>query len=123
MGLGGLAASTAITIRAAVPDDAEAVARVINGVIAEGELTVFDRAFSTDEERQFLSSLGDRDVVHVAVVDGQVVGVQSVGRFSTISDALRHVATMGTWIAASHRGQEPRILSYRNRETAGSSAW
>ena len=93
------------TIRAATPRDAPDVARVLNGVIAEGRHTIFDRAFSVAEERAFLSGLGARDVVHIAIVDGEVVGVQSVSRFSTMSDALGHVATMGTWIGARHRGQ------------------
>ena len=93
------------TIRPATPDDAEAVARVLNGVIAEGHYTVFDREFSIDEERAFLSALGAREVVHVAVVDDAIAGVQSVSRFSTMSDALGHVATMGTWITSSYRGR------------------
>lgn len=93
------------TIRRATAADAADVARVLNSVIAEGRHTVFDRAFSVDEERAFLSALGARDVVHLAIVDDAVVGVQSVSPFSTMSDALGHVATMGTWIEARHRGQ------------------
>lgn len=93
------------TIRRATAADAPDVARVLNSVIAEGQHTIFDRAFSVAEERAFLSGLGARDVVHLALVDGDVVGVQSVSRFSTMSDALSHVATMGTWIDARHRGK------------------
>ena len=77
---------------------------MLNGVIAEGGYTIFERPFSVEQERAFLSALGPRDVVHVAIVEGEVVGVQSVSRFSMMSDALSHVATMGTWIDASHRG-------------------
>ncbi len=94
-----------VTIRRAAPEDAEAVAGVINGVIAEGQYTVFDRPFSTREEWLFLSGLSDREVVHAAFVEGELVGVQSLGRFSVVSDALRHVATMGTWISSAYRGK------------------
>jgi L-amino acid N-acyltransferase YncA len=93
-----------LTIRPATPDDAEGVARVLNGVIAEGGYTIFDRPLSIDQERAFLSTLDHRDVVHVAIIEGDTVGVQSVGLFSTLSTSLSHVATMGTWIAPAHRG-------------------
>lgn len=93
-----------ISVRRATPNDAVAVARVLNGVIREGHYTIFDREFSDDEERAFLAALGEREVVHVALVEDEIVGVQAVSRFSTMSDALGHVATMGTWVSPSYRG-------------------
>lgn len=92
-------------IRRATVGDAESVAAVLNGVIAEGDLTVFDQPFSAEEERIFISSLGARSVLHVAEVDGTCVGVQSVDLFSPWIAALSHVATMGTWVAPKARGR------------------
>ena len=91
-------------IRRATVEDADSVSAVLNGVIAEGNLTVFDRPFSADEERTFISSLGLRSVLHVADVDGTIVGVQSVDRFSPLISSLSHVATMGTWVKPEGRG-------------------
>ncbi len=45
-------------VRKANVDDAERVAAVLNAVIAEGKFTLFDRPFSTEDERNFISSLG-----------------------------------------------------------------
>ena len=47
-----------IVIRKATVNDAPQVADVMNSVIAEGKYTIFDRPFSEEEERKFISSLG-----------------------------------------------------------------
>lgn len=105
-----------LIIRAATPADAPQVAAVMNAIIAEGHfdspdslsaghLTLFDRPFSDDEERAFISSLGPRSVLHVADVAGEIVGVQSVDSYSGLAASLRHVATMGTWLRADMRGR------------------
>jgi RimJ/RimL family protein N-acetyltransferase len=91
-------------IRTATANDAEQVATVINGVIAEGLFTLFDRPFSTEQERAFLSSLGPRSAVFVAQVGGEIAGVQSVDLFSTLASSTSHVATMGTWLRGDVRG-------------------
>ncbi|HEX5217592.1 MAG TPA: GNAT family N-acetyltransferase [Vicinamibacterales bacterium] len=93
------------TIRAARPDDAAQVAALMNAVIAEGGLTLFDRPFSVDDERRFLESLGPRSVLHVAEVDGTIAGVQSLDLYSNVAVSLAHVATMGTWLRADARGR------------------
>jgi RimJ/RimL family protein N-acetyltransferase len=43
-------------------------------------------------------------VLHVADVDGAIVGVQSIDLFSSLASSLSHVATMGTWLRADSRG-------------------
>jgi RimJ/RimL family protein N-acetyltransferase len=94
-----------LRIRRAGLGDARAVAAVMNAVIAEGGLTVFDRPFSDDEERAFIAALGPRSLLNVADVDEQIVGVQSLDLFSPVADSLAHVATMGTWLRADARGR------------------
>jgi L-amino acid N-acyltransferase len=94
-----------VNIRRATVEDAGPVAAVLNEVISEGSLTIFDRPFSADEERRFISTLGPRSVLHVAVVDGAILGVQSVDRFSDVWPSVSHVATMGTWLRRDARGR------------------
>jgi hypothetical protein len=72
---------TPIIIRRATVADAAQVAAVLNAVIAEGRYTLFDKPFSDAEEGAFIASLGDRAVLHVAVANELIVGVQCVDRF------------------------------------------
>lgn len=94
-----------LLIRRATAADAGAVAGVLNAVIAEGGLTIFDRPFSEADEVAFIASRGPRSVVYVAEREGTLVGVQSVDLFSPWVARLGDVATMGTWLLADARGQ------------------
>jgi ribosomal protein S18 acetylase RimI-like enzyme len=94
-----------VVIRRATPEDARQVADVMNFVIAEGKYTAFDKPFSEEDERDFIASLGSRSALHVAEIDGQIVGVQSIDVFTDLADSVRHVATMGTWLRADARGR------------------
>jgi L-amino acid N-acyltransferase YncA len=93
------------TVRKANVDDAEQVVAVLNAVIAEGTFTLFDRPFSTEEERNFISSLGPRSALYVAELDSEIAGVQSIDLFSNLANSIRHVATMGTWLRSDVRGR------------------
>jgi ribosomal protein S18 acetylase RimI-like enzyme len=97
--------SAPIVVRVAGPSDAGQIADVLNEITAEGGLTIFDRPFSVDDERRFLDGLHERARVHVAVEGDAVLGVQSLDRFSTWSDSIAHVATIGTWVRRGARGR------------------
>ena len=71
-------------IRKATPDDAKAVAGVLNSVIHEGQYTVFTRPFTEEEERSFISSLGERSAILVAEVNHQIVGIQAIDLLVTV---------------------------------------
>jgi len=93
-------------IRKAISDDAKEVADVLNSVIFEGKHTVFTRAFSIEEERSFISSLGERSAILVAEVNNKIVGIQVIDLFVNYTDSMKHIATMGTWILADFRGHK-----------------
>jgi ribosomal protein S18 acetylase RimI-like enzyme len=95
----------AIRIRRATVEDAAAIATVLNGVIAEGNLTAFDQPFSVEQERQFITALGVTSALHVAEEKGTILGVQSVDRLSHWAASMSHVATMGTWLTPEARGR------------------
>ncbi|HYR89845.1 MAG TPA: GNAT family N-acetyltransferase [Terriglobia bacterium] len=94
-----------VLIRKATGDDAGQVADVMNSVIDEGKFTIFDRHFSDQEERDFISSLGNRNALYVADIDGKIAGVQSIDLFSDFAASVCHVATMGTWLRLNYRGR------------------
>ncbi len=91
-------------VRKATVDDAEQVSAVLNSVIAEGVLTLFDRPFSVEEERTFISALGTRSALYVAELESRILGVQSIDLYSSLSQSTSHVASMGTWLCGNARG-------------------
>ncbi len=92
-------------VRQAGVTDAKGVADVLNSVIAEGGLTIFNKPFSETEERNFIASLENRSALFVAEARGEIVGVQVLDLFSNHSSALSHVAGMGTWLRKDVRAQ------------------
>ena len=92
-------------VRRATVEDAARVADVLNAVIAEGIYTLFDVPFSEEDERTFISSLGERAALFVAEAEGAIVGVQSLDRFLNYGRSTSHVATMGTWLRREVRGR------------------
>ena len=93
--------------RKAGPDDAAAVAAVLNSVILEGEHTALTRPFTVEEERAFIAGLCDRSALFVAGVEGEIAGIQSIepDAAARYTDSMRHVATVGTWMRADVRGR------------------
>ena len=88
-----------------MPDDAAAVASVLNSVILEGEHTALTTPFTEAEERAFIEGLCNRSALFVAEVDGRIAGIQSIepDASARYTDSMRHVATLGTWIERSFR--------------------
>ena len=95
-------------IRKAIPEDAKAVAAVINSVILEGKYTALTNPFTEEEERAFIAGLCDRSALFVAEVTDEIVGIQVIepDGLAQYTDAMQHVATIGTWIHANFRGQK-----------------
>ncbi|SRR5213593_876320 len=90
-----------ITIRRATADDAKEIIDVINSVIAEQKYTIFDKPFSEEQERNFISSLGNRSVLFMAEIDGTIARMDLLSALPTSS--MSHVATMGTWLRSKFR--------------------
>jgi L-amino acid N-acyltransferase YncA len=99
--------SMAISIRPVVPDDAAAVASILNRVIETGAYSAFDSPFSVENERDYILGLSQRSVFLVAVrdTDQRVVGFQSMDPFATWTSAFAHVGVMGTYIDLDCRRQ------------------
>ena len=100
-------ARTEPVVRRAMPDDAEAVALVLNSVFLEEEYTALTQTFTEEEEHAFIEGLCDRSALFVADVQDGIAGMQSIepDASARYTDSMQHVATVGTWIRAGFRGR------------------
>lgn len=78
-------------------EDAAGLARVLNGVIAEGRFTALAGHWTPEA--------GPRSKVFVAEVEGQIVGFQVVEPFVSYTTTMDHVAHFGTYVEARYRGR------------------
>ena len=90
------------SVRLATPDDAAAIAAVLQVIVSERVHSAIDRAWTADEERAYLTSLSSREVVHVAIDGDRIVGLQVLDHWSTL-ESMAHVGQVGTFILPSHR--------------------
>ena len=95
-------------IRKAIPDDAKAIAAVINSVILEGKYTALTNPFTVEEERAFIEGLCDRSALFVAEVENKIIGIQVIepDALAHYTDSMQHIATIGTWIHVNFRGHQ-----------------
>ena len=96
-----------LEIREARPDDAEAIVRILNPIIAAGVYTVFDTPFTPESEREYIRNLPARGLFLVAVrhPDHDVVGFQSMEPFAGYTHAFDHVGVLGTYVDLGCRRQ------------------
>jgi len=93
-----------MVVRKGSAKDALPVSEVINSVVDEGRYTSLKK-HSADEERGFIESLGDREAIFVAFVDGRIVGIQSLTKFAEWSDSMGHVGNILTLVLKEFRGK------------------
>jgi RimJ/RimL family protein N-acetyltransferase len=90
----------------ATPDHADGIARVLHTIVAERIHSAIDEAWDADEQRSYLASLSSRDAFHVAIDEaGNVVGYQSLDRYSTVLGSMAHVGQLGTFLMPEWRGR------------------
>ena len=93
-------------IRRAVPDDAAAIAAVLESVAAERVYSAIDRAWPPDEQRRYLESRSNRETFHVAIAtSGDVIGYQSLDLYSPALVSMAHVGQLGTFLLSAWRGR------------------
>ena len=95
-----------ITIRRATPEDAESIAAVWKAIVAETIYSAVDCPFTTEGEREYLQSLSEREGIFVAeTVDLQVIGFQSIDKWTKLFHSMDHVGQLGTFVLKDWRGR------------------
>ncbi len=93
-------------IRRALAADAGGIAAVMAVVTAERIHSAIDRAWTVDEQRQYLESLSTRQAYHIAVDgDRAVVGLQILDLWSPGLASMAHVGQVGTFLLPTWRHQ------------------
>lgn len=102
----GCVPAGAFEIRRASPTDAAGIAAVIERIAAERVHSAIDRAWTVEEERQYLQSLSPREAVHVAVdPERRIVGLQSLDLWSPHLRSMAHAGQIGTFLLPEWRGR------------------
>ncbi len=92
-----------VNVRRATPADAEVISVVWEVVCAERIYTAVNRAFTPQQERDYIGSLSDREGILLAEVDNRVVGFQSLDLWAKYTDSFDHVGVLGTIILPEWR--------------------
>jgi RimJ/RimL family protein N-acetyltransferase len=93
-----------LLVRRASPEDAEGIARVLDAVAGERIHSAIERAWTAAEQRTYLASLSSREAFHVAITaSGQIIGYQSLDRYSPILSSMAHVGQLGTFLLPEWR--------------------
>ena len=89
-----------LSIRTATPDDAEAIIGILNPIIEARIYTALDTPFTIEAERDYISSLPEAGILHLAIrrADQKLVGFQSLDPFASYTHAFDHVGVMGTFV-------------------------
>jgi L-amino acid N-acyltransferase YncA len=93
-----------LMIRRATLDDAAGISAIWEAIVAEKIYSAVDRAFTPDEQREYLNALSPREACFVAADEGCIVGFQSLDRWSTFLTSTLHVGQLGTFVLKEYRG-------------------
>jgi ribosomal protein S18 acetylase RimI-like enzyme len=94
-----------LQIREAMPKDAKSISNIWEVICAERIYTSVDKAFTAQQEREYISSLSPREAIFVAELDNKIVGFQSLDLWSKVLNSFRHVGVIGTFILPEFRGK------------------
>ncbi len=93
-----------VQVRRATPDDAAGITAVLDAVTRERIHSAIEQPWPAEEQRRYLASLSPREAFHVAVAEsGDVIGYQSLDRYSTVLPSMTHVGALGTFLLPAWR--------------------
>jgi L-amino acid N-acyltransferase YncA len=97
---------TAVTIRRATVDDAEAIVTIWRAIVQERVYSAVDRPFTLEAQRQYLESLSEREGIFLAeTTERRAVGFQSCDQWTKLFSSMDHVGQLGTFVLQPWRGR------------------
>ena len=92
-----------IVIRKASIADAEAISSIWEVICAERKFTAINKPFTPRQEREYISSLSDREGIFIAELEKQIIAFQSLDLWAKFTDSFDHVGQIGTFILPKWR--------------------
>jgi len=92
-----------LSIRKATPNDATQISKIWEVICAERTYTAVNLPFSPEQEKQYISSLSNRETIFLAEKQDQIIGFQSLDLWAKYTDSFDHVGVMGTFILPEWR--------------------
>ncbi len=91
-------------IRPATVDDAAAISKVWEAIVAERVYSAVDRAFTPQEQASYIAGLDERESIFVAEEVGRrIVGFQTLDLWSKFMSSVAHVGQLGTFVLREAR--------------------
>ncbi|MFX0034338.1 MAG: GNAT family N-acetyltransferase [Candidatus Hermodarchaeota archaeon] len=94
---------TLVNIRKAEARDAEEISNIWKIICAERKFTVVSHPFTSEQEKEYISSLSNREGIFVAEFKGKIIGFQSLDLWAKFSQYFSHVGTIGTFVLPKWR--------------------
>ncbi|MHA1986071.1 MAG: N-acetyltransferase family protein [Promethearchaeota archaeon] len=91
------------SIRKAIIVDAEAISSIWEVICAERKYTAINKPFSPQQEREYISSLSEREGIFIAELNEQIIAFQSLDLWAKFTDSFDHVGQIGTFILPKWR--------------------
>ena len=95
-----------ISIRKAFIQDAEEISSIWSVICSERIYSAVNNPFTPEQEREYISSLTNREGIFVAENKSQIVGFQSLDKWAEYSDSFAHVGVIGTFILPKWRNRK-----------------
>jgi len=86
-------------------ENAESISHIWEIVCAERIYTSVDKPFTHQQEREYISSLSEREGIFIAEVEGKTIGFQTLDLWSKFLKSFAHVGTIGTFFLPEWRGK------------------
>ncbi len=95
-----------ILIRKASIEDAEEISSIWSVICSEKKYSAVNKPFTPEQEREYISSLSNREGIFVAEFEGQIIGFQSLDNWADYSDSFAHVGVIGTFVLPKWRNNK-----------------
>lgn len=92
-------------IRKATIADAERISYIWEVICAERIYSAVSIPFTTQQEKEYITSLSEREAIFVAEMYEEIIGFQSLDLWCDVIDSFMHVCQIGTFVLPDFRGK------------------